>query len=156
MIESTFTPDRGSLFIGIICFALLMCLASWLVYQIEVKGRYKSVFNRYKPLVSMLAFFTAFTCMGILVFNVLNFASMKPVYISGDFLQIGSDQIPWSSVGQVENKLIDEVGLFGDIKPTDERVLEIRKMDRSQAPILLSEKFYPVEDIYQAILRKTQ
>ena len=81
---------------------------------------------------------------------------MKPIYISGDFLQIGSDQIPWSSVGQVENKLIDEVGLFGDIKPTDERVLEIRKMDRSQAPILLSEKYYPVEDIYQAILRKTQ
>ena len=57
---------------------------------------------------------------------------------------------------KLSNKLIDEVGLFGNIKPTDERVLEIRKMDRSQAPILLSEKFYPVEDIYQAILKKTQ
>ena len=87
-------------------------------------------------------------------FNCWNFLSLKPVYISNDYLTINGEQIEWENILSVDNKLIDEVGLFGNIKTTDERILEIRKVGKVQAPIILSDNFYPVEEIFQKIKAK--
>ena len=154
MIEASFTPDRVGLLLSIILFLIITAAGAWLVYQLEVKNKYKSSLKAYKPLVSMLGFFTAFICFGIFCFNCWNFLSLKPVYISNDYLTINGEQIQWENILSVDNKLIDEVGLFGNIKTTDERILEIRKVGKVQAPIILSDNFYPVEEIFQKIKAK--
>jgi hypothetical protein len=154
MIEASFSPDRTGLIIGIIILLAIVVSSSWLVYQLEVKQQYKQKLKAYKPLVSMLGFFSAFICLGIFCFNCWNFLSLKPVHISNDYIEIEGEQIRWENILSVENKLIDEVGLFGNIKATDERILEIRKVGKIQAPVILSANFYPVEEIYQQIKAK--
>lgn len=154
MIEASFNPDKFSLLLSIILFLLFTLASGWLVYQLEVKNKYKASLKAYKPLVSMLGFFTAFICFGIFCFNCWNYASLKPVQISSDYLTINGEQIQWDNILSIDNKLIDEVGMFGNIKTTDERILEIRKVGKVQAPIILSNNFYPVEEIYQKIKAK--
>jgi len=44
--------------------------------------------------------------------------------------------------------------MFGNIKASDERILEIRKVGKIQAPIVLSANFYAIDDIYKAIKAK--
>ena len=74
--------------------------------------------------------------------------------ISSDFISIKGEQIKWDNILSVDNKHIDEVGMFGNIKASDERILEIRKVGKIQAPIVLSANFYPIDDIYKAIKAK--
>ena len=154
MIEAVFNPNRTSLLVGIIILSVLVIASVWLVYQLEAKNRYKAELKAYKPLVSMLSFFTAFICFGILCFNCWNFISLKPVQISKEFISIKGEQIKWDNILSVDNKHIDEVGMFGNIKASDERILEIRKVGKIQAPIVLSANFYAIDDIYKAIKAK--
>ena len=59
-----------------------------------------------------------------------NSKAFQLAYISNDYLTINGEQIEWENILSVDNKLIDEVGLFGNIKTTDERILEIRKVGK--------------------------
>lgn len=153
-MELIFSPDRTSLTVGIFVCLVLAVVSAWYVYRFEVKKEFKEKLKGYKPLVSMLCFFTAFISFGIMAFNIWNFSSLKTIEIADDYILLKGEKLQWGDILSVDNKLIDEVGLFGNIKATDERVLEIRRTQKGLAPVMISEHFYDVEAIYKAIKSK--
>ena len=85
-MELIFSPDRTSLTVGIFVCLVLAVVSAWYVYRFEVKKEFKEKLKGYKPLVSMLCFFTAFISFGIMAFNIWNFSSLKTIEIADDYI----------------------------------------------------------------------